>query len=151
MNDLNIELIQLPEYDCQIKKINEELYIYDPIRRKHLVLTPEEWVRQHFLRYLMLEFNYPKGLIRTESGLKYEQRQKRSDILVYDRTALPFLLVECKAPFVPLSIATLEQACQYNYSLKAKYIALTNGTEYTAYHFLENEEKYVLHQGIPLL
>lgn len=151
MSDFSIEQITLPEYDCQIKKINEELYIYDLIRRKHLVLTPEEWVRQHFLRYLIYQFNYPKGLIRTESGLQYEQRQKRSDILVYNREALPFLLVECKASFVPLSIATLEQACQYNYSLKAQYIAITNGSEYAAYHFLKDENRYVLHQGIPLL
>ncbi len=149
MNDLSLEQIQLPEYDCQIKKINEQLYIYDLVRQKHLVLTPEEWVRQHFLRYLIQQFDYPKGLIRTESGLKYALRQKRSDILVYDREALPFFLIECKATFVPLSTATLEQVCQYNYSLKAQYIAITNGTEYAAYRFLKEESKYEQHRGVP--
>jgi hypothetical protein len=144
-----MEEINIPQYDCQVKKIEGELYIFDPIRRKNLVLTPEEWVRQHFLRYLLEEFNYPKGLMRTEGGLKYEQRQKRSDILAYNRLGSPFFLVECKASHIPLTLETLEQACQYNYAIKATYLAITNGLEYAAFKFLSSEQKYIPWQGIP--
>lgn len=144
-----MEQLQIPQYDCQIKKIEGELYIFDPIRRKNLLLTPEEWVRQHFVRYLLEEFGYPRGLMRTEGGLKYEQRQKRSDILVYDRDAKPYLLVECKATHVDLSNSTLAQATQYNYVIQAKYLALTNGLDFVIFKWLVDENRYVTWQGIP--
>lgn len=144
-----MEQLQIPQYDCQVKKIEGELYIFDPIRRKNLLLTPEEWVRQHFVRYLLEEFDYPRGLMRTEGGLRYEQRQKRSDILVYDRNTEPFLLVECKASHIALSQETIEQASQYNYVIKAKYFAITNGLDFIIFKWTEAKGAYIAWQGIP--
>jgi len=101
--------------------------IFDPLRKKHLVLTPEEWVRQHFVNYLVSELHYPKALIKLEGGLSYNQLQKRSDIVVFDRDAKPWMVIECKAPDQILSNETLRQASTYNATLRAKYLVVTNG------------------------
>lgn len=101
--------------------------IFDPLRKKHLVLTPEEWVRQHFVNYLIVELHYPKSLIKLEGGLSYNQLQKRSDIVVFDREAKPWMVIECKAPDVVLNNETLRQASTYNATLRAKYLVVTNG------------------------
>ena len=125
--------LNMPEYGHKIKKINNELYIFDHIRRKYLLLTPEEWVRQNFSNYLQEELNYPKALMKHETGLKYDRKLKRSDILVYDREGKPFLLVECKSMKIKLSQDTLDQVAQYNYTIKAPFIVVTNGISMLCY------------------
>jgi hypothetical protein len=126
---LNSELstLNLPPFDYKIKEIEGKNYIFDIIRRKYLILTPEEWVRQHFIHVLISQYSYPKSLFRIEGGLKYNQLQKRSDIIVYDKMGNPFLLVECKAADVTLNQAVVEQASRYNQTIRAKYLAITNG------------------------
>lgn len=104
--------------------------VYDWIRKKYVVLTPEEWVRQHFLHYLVNGLKYPKSLIKVESGLKVNKMDKRSDILVYTREARPFLLVECKSAQVPLTGKVFDQLSQYNKALKAQYLVITNGLKH---------------------
>ena len=119
--------LNLPEFDYKLKKAEGKVWIFDVIRKKYLVLTPEEWVRQHFIHYLITEKKYPRSLIRVEGGLNYNQLQKRSDILVFGRDGNPWMIVECKAPNLSLSAMTLQQVSAYNASLKAKFISVTNG------------------------
>jgi hypothetical protein len=119
--------LNLPEFDYKLKKAEDKIWIFDGIRKKYIVLTPEEWVRQHFIQYLIQQRSYPKSLIRIEGGLVYNQLQKRTDIVVFNRQGKPWMIVECKSPDVPLSPATLSQASVYNASLKAEFITVTNG------------------------
>lgn len=108
------------------RKSDSEIYIFDAIRKKELVLTPEEWVRQHYIHFL-IENQYPKALIRIEGGTTSYQLKKRTDIVVYNREGHPFLLVECKAAHIQLDENVLMQLLTYNQSVKAPFIALTNG------------------------
>ncbi|CAD5278267.1 MULTISPECIES: type I restriction enzyme HsdR N-terminal domain-containing protein [unclassified Imperialibacter] len=103
--------------------------IYDLLRRKYLVWTPEEAVRQQMVNYLMAELHYPKGLMSIEAGLHYNKRQKRTDLVVYNNTGKPHILVECKAPDVKLSRETIFQVATYNKELDANILVITNGNE----------------------
>ncbi len=113
--------------NLNLQKQAGQVFIHDPIRKKYLVQTPEEVVRQLFLAYLLEERAFPKNRIRTEKVLKVNELTKRCDILVYDWEMNPFLLVECKSPNVPLTDATLRQIAAYNMPLKVNYLILTNG------------------------
>lgn len=129
--------LDLPGFDYQISKAEGKLWIFDIIRKKQVVLTPEEWVRQHIIHYFINQLNYPKSLIRIEGGLKYNQLQKRSDVVVFDREGKPWLLMECKSPERKLSQNTIMQAAVYNNNIKAKYIALSNGLQHACYEVKE--------------
>jgi len=128
-NDLFAAMIRLnlPPYDYKLKRDGDKVFILDPFRKKYLVLTPEEWVRQHFVQYLVNGAQYPKALIKMEGGLKFNTLSKRSDIVVFGRDGNPWMLVECKAPDYKLRQQTLEQAATYNHTLHARFIVLTNG------------------------
>jgi len=124
------EPLNLPPYDYQIKDEEGKLSIFDPLRKKFLILTPEEWVRQHLINYLIFYKKYPKSLFSMEKGIKYNLLLKRFDILILDREASPFLLVECKAPTIKLSQKTAEQIAVYNKSIGARYLAISNGLQH---------------------
>ena len=139
--------LNLPAYNHKLKKINDKLCIWDIIRKKYIVLTPEEWVRQHFVHHLINDYQYPKGLIKLESSLNYNQLLKRTDIQVFDRSGSIFMIIECKAPYIELSQAVFAQAAQYNFILKSPYLTIANGmsfhcvrTNWENYHldFLED-------------
>ena len=119
--------LNLPAYEYRLKEVEGKLSIFDPLRKRFLMLTPEEWVRQHFVNYLTAHLKYPKSLIKIEGGLTYNQLAKRSDIVVHDREGKPWMLIECKSPDIKLSEQTVRQAAMYNSKLAAKYIAVTNG------------------------
>lgn len=119
--------LNLPEFDYKLKKADGKVWIFDGIRKKYIILTPEEWVRQHVIHYLTGKKKYPKSLIKVEGGLVYNQLQKRSDIVVFDRRGEPWMVVECKSPVLAVSPSTLSQASLYNVTLKAEYITVTNG------------------------
>jgi hypothetical protein len=105
----------------------ETTYVFDPIRKKELVLTPEELLRQLVLVYLLEEKKYPANRIRVEIGIEVNTLKKRCDLVVFDADIRPWLLLECKSPKVPLNQATFEQAARYNLQLKAPFLAVTNG------------------------
>lgn len=139
--------LNLPAYNHKLKKINDKLCIWDIIRKKYIVLTPEEWVRQHFVHHLINDHQYPKGLIKLESSLNYNQLCKRTDIQVFDRLGSLFMIIECKASYIELSSSVFAQAAQYNLVLKAPYLTIANGmsfhcvrTNWENYHldFLED-------------
>jgi len=122
MQDLN-----LPNCKFELQRKGGKLAIFDSIRKKYIVLTPEEWVRQHFIHFLVDHLHYPKGLIKVESKTAYNQMSKRYDILIYRNDGNPWMIVECKAPHIKITRATLEQISQYNKNIKANFIAVTNG------------------------
>jgi hypothetical protein len=119
--------LNLPELKATVKKEQGKVWIFDMIRKKYVILTPEEWVRQHFIHYLIHERYYPKSLFRIESGLTYNKLQKRSDILIFDRTGKPWMLIECKSADIRLSQTAFNQVAVYNMTVNAKYLAVTNG------------------------
>jgi len=122
--------LNLPPYPFKITQKDNAVFIFDELRKKHLVLTPEEWVRQHFIQNLILEKKFPKTLIQIEGGLVLNQLQKRSDILVYNTVGEKMMLIECKAPKVKITQAVFDQAARYNSIHRAKWIALTNGLQH---------------------
>ena len=119
--------LNLPEFDYKLKKAEGKVWIFDGIRKKYLVLTPEEWVRQHFIYYLIHEKKYPRSLIRVEGGLVYNELRKRTDIVIFGRGGRPWMVVECKSPGLQVSDTTLAQASIYNATLRAEYVCVTNG------------------------
>lgn len=118
--------ISFPNPQFKTKSIEGVTHIWDALRKKWLVLTPEEWVRQNFLTYLTQVLHYPSGSIAVEKQIKLLERTKRFDVVVY-KNLQPWLLVECKAPEIPLTPQVLEQALTYNINLQVPYIVITNG------------------------
>lgn len=119
--------LNLPAFEYKLKKEEGKLWIFDVIRKKYVVLLPEEWVRQHFIHYLVNHLRYPRALVKVEGGLLYNQLSKRSDIVVFNRAGKPWMIVECKAPDIVMSEHVLFQAAVYNKTLQAQYLVVTNG------------------------
>jgi hypothetical protein len=142
--------LNLPSCDFNIREINGKPSIFDILRKKFIILTPEEWVRQHFVNLLINHYNYPKSLIKIESGLKYNQLQKRSDIVVYDRTGNIFLVVECKSADIGISQEIFEQVARYNFTLKARFVAITNGLKHFCCSIDHENQKYEFEKDLPV-
>ncbi len=123
---MSLEL-KYPSFGVRVRNGNGKTEIFDDIRKKWFVLTPEEWVRQHVLNYLINVKKYPSSLISVEKEIILNDLKKRFDIVVYKKNLSPFLIIECKAPFIELNITTIEQAQRYNLILKANYLMITNG------------------------
>jgi hypothetical protein len=140
--------LNFPSYDFRIEQQDESLKIYDAFRKKWVVLTPEEWVRQHVLAYLVQTKNYAASLLAVERSLTYNTRKKRFDILVFDKKAKPFMLIECKAPEVKLSEETLMQICTYNTVFNVPFLFVSNGLAHILY-ILNEDLKYVIAQDFP--
>ncbi|MBX2965983.1 MAG: type I restriction enzyme HsdR N-terminal domain-containing protein [Cyclobacteriaceae bacterium] len=121
--------LNLPAFEYKLKKADGKVWIFDGIRKKYVVLTPEEWVRQHVVQYMLNEMNYPKSLIGVEISLTYNTMNKRADIVVFDRQGKPWMVVECKAPDLQLSHSAALQVATYNKSLQAPYVVITNGMQ----------------------
>jgi len=142
------EELRFPPIDIEVKEEGGKLLFFDPIRKKQLILTPEEWVRQHVVHYFVSQ-SYPKGLISTESGLRYNGLAKRTDIVVRDREGGVFMLVECKAPQIKIGQKAVEQATVYNQELKAKYLAVTNGIQWVCFQMDYVKQGFTQIDGIP--
>jgi predicted type IV restriction endonuclease len=136
-----VNQLNLPSYKPSLKKDQGKVYIFDIIRKKYVVLTPEEWVRQHFINYLIQELNYPKSLFRIEGSLSYNKLQKRSDILIYNRIGKPWMLIECKSPTIKLTQRAFNQVAVYNMTIGAQYIAVTNGMVHYCYEAMKAGEE----------
>lgn len=124
--DLNLA-IYMPH--LKIKKEADKRFVFDPLRKKWLVLQPEEMVRQLMVQYLLQEKGYSPNRISLEKGLQINERAKRFDILVYDAQVLPLMLIECKAPKVKIDNSTFEQAAWYNMPLRVKYLVVSNAID----------------------
>lgn len=145
-----MQLLNLPQYQFKLKEVSGKIQIFDAFRKKYVVLTPEEWVRQNFLQYLVTEKKYAASLIAVEAGLKYNELQKRADILVYDKQGSPFLLVECKAPEVKISQDVFDQVARYNMSFKVVYLVVTNGMDHFCCKMDYEKNNYQFLEEIPV-
>lgn len=139
--------LNLPKANLQLKRKGEQVYVRCLSRKKDLLLTPEEWVRQHLINELVKTYNVPIGLIASEYLLDYNGRSKRADLVVFGRDQKPRMIIECKAPEVNLSEETLFQIAQYNYVLGVEYLVMSNGLHHVfcevdqktgAVHYLES-------------
>ena len=144
MVDLNI-----PEQNIEIKTINSKKYIFDLIRKKHLVLTPEEWVRQNLVSYFINDLHYPKGLIKTESSLKYNNLKKRSDILIYNNDMTHYMIVECKSYKMKLNKSHLNQSAMYNKIYRSRYLMVSNGMKHIVCEYDWEKETFKFRSSIP--
>ncbi|UZD22713.1 type I restriction enzyme HsdR N-terminal domain-containing protein [Algoriphagus halophytocola] len=152
--DSNLDQIQLPQlnlphFEPQLLKKDGKLWIFDTLRKKQLVLTPEEWVRQHWINFLSIQLKFPKGLFALEKGLMYNQLLKRTDLVVWDKNGKPYLLIECKAPKVKLTQKTIEQACMYHKELKSPFLIISNGLQHICLSFDPKVEKFTQEKSFP--
>tara|TARA_B110000977_G_scaffold71819_1_gene97346 strand:- start:1419 stop:1865 length:447 start_codon:yes stop_codon:yes gene_type:complete len=146
-----MEQLNFPNYAFTFKNRENKTYIVDLIRKKNLLLTPEEWVRQHCLHFLISELGYPKSLINVEKQIKINGQLKRYDIVVYSSQGDVHILVECKAPSIAISQNTFDQIAQYNMTLNSSFLMLSNGKEHyfclmdfekKSYKFIKELPKY---------
>ena len=122
--------LNLPKVALKTKSVEGTIQVFDVIRKKYFVLTPEEWVRQHFIHYLNNEKNYPMGLMGVEKMVKYNALKTRADIVLYTTEGKAKMIVECKAPNVKITQDTFNQIAKYNSQLKVKYLVVTNGMKH---------------------
>jgi len=122
-----LPILSLPIYKLKMKSEEENTYIFDVVRKKYLLLTPEEWVRQNFIQYLNKVKKYPLGLMGVEQMVKYNSLKTRADIVMYNTEGKANIIVECKAPDVKITQDTFNQIAKYNSQLKVKYLLVTNG------------------------
>ncbi|HEX2534138.1 MAG TPA: type I restriction enzyme HsdR N-terminal domain-containing protein [Chitinophagaceae bacterium] len=121
--------VHYPEPQFQLREEEGRTYLFDPLRKRWVVLTEEEWVRQNFIRYLVQEQGCPTAFIALEKSIRLFDRNKRFDILVYDAAHRPWMLVECKEPAVPLDDSVLQQVLNYGISVPVPYLAIVNGRQ----------------------
>ena len=122
--------LNLPKVALKTKSVEGTIQVFDVIRKKYFVLTPEEWVRQHFIHYLNNEKNYPMGLMGVEKMVKYNALKTRADIVLYTTEGKAKMIVECKAPNVKITQDTFNQIAKYNFKLKVQFLVVTNGMQH---------------------
>jgi hypothetical protein len=137
--------LNFPDYKFKITAASVEgqsSKIFDIVRKKYVTLTPEEWVRQHLMQFLITEKKFPASLMAIESKLKVNQLLKRTDIVVYNNLLQPMLIAECKAPSVRITQKAFDQAARYNLTLDVKYFVLTNGLQIYSCKINHEEKRY---------
>jgi hypothetical protein len=140
--------ISFPEPSFRLKKEGDKEYIFDQLRKRWLLLTPEEWVRQSFIQYLTEIMQYPSSLIAQEKEIRLGDLKKRFDILVYNKKHEPWMIIECKAETVALSKETLQQALRYNISVPVEFLLITNG--HTTYGWEKKEGQLHILSELPV-
>ncbi len=141
--------LNLPAYNFRIIKKNEKPFIFDDLRKKFVALTPEEWVRQHFIRFLINVKHYPTSLIAIEKQLVINGLKKRCDAVVYSRNAEPLMIIEFKATTVSIAQQTFDQAAVYNSKLKVDYFIISNGLKHYCCRLDKNVLQYNFLDDIP--
>lgn len=144
-----MQKLNFPEYSFRFKNSENKVLIFDEIRKKFVVLTPEEWVRQHVIKFLLQEKKYPKSYINVEKNIKINGLSKRYDVVVFNPNGSIFLLVECKAPEVSITQNVFDQIARYNLKLNAQHLMVTNGLNnyFCLMDFLN--EKYIFLKELP--
>lgn len=141
--------LNLPTYKFRIKSTKNKYEIFDIVRKKYVILTPEEWVRQHLIHYLIEEKKYPISLIAVEKQLTINKLTKRTDILVFNTDGLPHIIVECKSPAIKISQNTFDQIARYNLKLNANFLIVSNGLEHFNCKMDIENEAYLFLETIP--
>lgn len=141
--------LNLPSYPFKIQHKENQYYIFDEIRKKFLLLTPEEWVRQHLVKYLIAEKKYPRTLFNLEGGLTLNTLKKRTDILIFNLKGEKQLLVECKAPTVKITQNTFDQIARYNIIHKVPLLFVSNGLQHFSCKINFEEGSYEFVDSLP--
>lgn len=128
-----MDTLNLPAYAARLREHSGRREIFDEVRRKFVRLTPEEWVRQHFVQFLIRQQGVPEGLVAIEMGFADHELRRRADVVVFDRTGRPLLMVECKAPTVEIRQDVFDQVARYNRAVQARYLIVTNGHAHFCY------------------
>ena len=128
--DMNMPQLNLPNAILKTKLVGGTTQVFDAVRKKYLVLTAEEWVRQHFIHYLNSEKKYPLGLMGIEQMVKYNEQSTRADIVLYTNEGKPNMIVECKAPKVKITQDAFNQIAKYNFKLRVDFLVVTNGMKH---------------------
>ena len=144
-----MQQLKFPVYSFRFKSSENKTLIFDEIRKKFIILTPEEWVRQHVLRFLISEKKYPKSLINVEKQLKVKDTIKRYDVVIYNRDGSIFLIVECKAPSIPITQQTFDQIARYNLVANATYLMVSNGLDHYYCQMDYENEAYIFLKDLP--
>ncbi|CAL2101819.1 Restriction endonuclease subunit R [Tenacibaculum sp. 190130A14a] len=144
-----MQKLNLPTYNFKLKSNENKTLIFDSLRKKYVVLTPEEWVRQHFVQFLIQEKKYPVSLIAIEKQLVINNLKKRTDIVIFSSKGTPNIIVECKAPHIKITQSTFDQIARYNLKLNATYLVVTNGLEHYFCVLDKENETYVFLKDIP--
>ncbi|MEE9407233.1 MAG: type I restriction enzyme HsdR N-terminal domain-containing protein [Polaribacter sp.] len=144
-----MQKLNLPNYNFKLKSNENKMLIFDNLRKKYMVLTPEEWVRQHYVQFLIEEKKYPTTLIAIEKQLTINNRKKRTDILIFNAEGKPDIIVECKAPQIKITQDTFDQIARYNLKLQANYLIVTNGLEHFYCKMDFENETYIFLKEIP--
>ena len=144
MQKLNFQL-----YNFRFKNNENKVSIFDEIMKKFIILTPEEWVRQHVVQFLLEEKKYPKSLINVEKVLKINGLRKRYDVVVFNSDGSIFILIECKAPEIKITQATFDQIARYNMTMNAQFLMVTNGLNHYFCQMDYENEKYTFLENLP--
>ena len=144
-----MQALNFPRFDFRFKKKDDNLFVFDIIRKKYVLLQPEEWVRQHVVHFLLTIKGYPETLMNVEKQLVVNNLPKRYDVVVFNSDGSIFLLVECKAPQVKITQDVFDQIARYNQSLGATYLMVTNGTDHYYCQMDYTLEKYMFLKEIP--
>ena len=142
-------LLNLPQYTFRIKDKLDKKLIFDGFRRRWVALSPEEWVRQNFARYLTEEKHFPASLVAIERSLRMNQRDFRTDIVLFSKSGNPLVVIECKAPEVKISQQVFDQIARYNLDLRVSYLIVTNGLTHYCCRFDQSELSYTFLPEIP--
>ena len=144
-----MQQLNFSNYSFRFKNSENKVLIFDEIRKKFIILTPEEWVRQHVIHYLLNELNYPKSLINVEKLIKINDLSKRYDVVVFKSTGEILVLIECKPPSITISQATFDQIARYNLVLNAQFLMVTNGLNHYFCQMDFENEKYLFLKNLP--
>ena len=141
--------LNLPPYPIKITEKGAKRYIFDFLRRKYVALTPEEWVRQHFVHFLVEHKGYPKGLLANEVELKAGEKRLRCDTLLYTTDTHPRMIIEYKATTIQIQQKTFDQISAYNLLLKVDYLIVSNGLQHHCCRMDYDTQSYTFLEGIP--
>ena len=141
--------LNLPRYEISVKRNGERLTIFAFLRRRHVALTPEEWVRQHFVHFLVEHKGYPKGLLANEVELSVGEKNLRCDSILYDPSLKPRMIVEYKAPSVVVTQKVFQQIATYNLLLHVDYLVVSNGLTHYCVKMDYDNQKYLFLDDIP--
>ncbi|MFV8224641.1 type I restriction enzyme HsdR N-terminal domain-containing protein [Christiangramia aquimixticola] len=144
-----MQKLNFPSYSFRFKNNQNKIAVFDDLRKKFVILTPEEWVRQHTVKYLQIEKNYPQSHINVEKQLKIAGLVKRYDVVVFEPDGGIQIIVECKAPQIKITQDTFDQIARYNLSLKANYLMVTNGLEHFFCQLDYENETYIFLKELP--
>lgn len=141
--------LNLPSFDFRVKTEGSGNYIFDSVRKRYVLLTPEEWVRQNFMQYLIQVKDYPSSLIAVEKQISVNYKPFRFDLLVYTRNGEPFLIAEIKAPHIKITQEAFDQVVRYNMALKVKLVIVSNGIDHYVCEVDYSEQSYRYLQEVP--